>query len=411
VTGIADTVTAPFRGNALAVNLTFGLLFGTLLFFMERAFVFAFYALPAFVILLPWFLKYCLVVGQQAAYGRRAMPRLSMENLNPLEVQPLGLAAGLIGLYYALAFALGPAAATIGLALVTPAAIGALIVEERAIDALDPRVLAHYVAGLGPAYPLLALVLGAGLWACIVTLGAGLGVFATVFLLQSVLIATFHGIGRILLAREGRIAYARPETPDERAERYGDQEQRRAFDAALGEAYTLAEADKPERALEIVRDYVQGQGNDPDLYAAALDRLREWPDPTVGLAFAREYVARLQQLGDETRALEVFLEAHDREPALRPIGEDATLRLARAARKADRPDAALALVEDFEDRFPDSRYHPVALVEQARLLLTAREDPAAALRVLARLEQDHPSVMARDDVQRLHQRVRQAAAS
>ncbi|MDZ7786575.1 MAG: hypothetical protein U5K73_00020 [Halofilum sp. (in: g-proteobacteria)] len=60
------------------------------------------------VILVPWFLKYCLVMGQQAAYGRREPPNLSMENLNPLEIQPIGLAVGLIGLYQLLAHALGP---------------------------------------------------------------------------------------------------------------------------------------------------------------------------------------------------------------------------------------------------------------------------------------------------------------
>lgn len=50
---IAETLTAPFRGDALRGNLTFGLLLGTLLFSMQRAGFIALYGLPALVILVP----------------------------------------------------------------------------------------------------------------------------------------------------------------------------------------------------------------------------------------------------------------------------------------------------------------------------------------------------------------------
>ncbi len=396
-----DTLTAPFRGDALAVNITFGLLLGPLLFFMQHAGFFALYGLPALIILVPWFLKYCLVVGQAAAYGRREPPALSMKNLNPLELAPIALTLGLLIVHHLLAAVAGPAAGQIGVALIAPAAIAVLIIEERVVSVLNPLLVLAYARGLGRAYPAFALLLGGGLFLCGRSLGSGLGTFATVFLLQSILIGTFHGAGRLLLAREEQIGYTRPETPDERAARARERARRKALDATLDEAYEFAEAGKPERALETVLDHLRRAGDAPELYATVLEPMLAWPDPTVGLAVARHYVDCLLRGGDAAHATQEFLRAYDLDNAVRPIGPEATLRIARLARERGRSDAALAVLEDFDERFPESELRPLALLERARLLFEERDDAHAALHLLERLESRHPEAMSRSDVRKL----------
>lgn len=400
-----DILTTPFRGDALVVNLAFALVLGPLFFFMSHAGPVALYGIPAVIILVPWFLRYCLVVGRQAAYGHRETPPFTLENVNPLELQLIVLVIGLAVLSQALALALGPAAAVIALALVAPAAIAILVVEEYAHRALNPVVLARYVAGLGPAYPALAALLGGGLWLCVLALGSAWGAFGTVLAVQSALLATLHGIGRLLHAREFHIGYERPETPAERRARRAQEAARRALEDKLAEAYLLAEANRSERALETLLAHVREQGDDPGLYAAVLERLLAWRHPTMGPAFARHYVDRLHHLGKHARSLQVFLRVFDIEPVVRPIGADTTLRLARLAHEAKRDDVALALVADFEERFPQSRLLPAALLEHARLLFTERGEAVASAAILERLEREHPEVMDRNDVRRLRDRV------
>lgn len=405
-----DILTAPFRGDALVVNLAFALVLGPLILFVELAGVFAFYSIPGIVILVPWFLRYCLAVGRHAAHGRRETPAFTLENVNPLEIQLIGLALGLALLYQALAFALGPAAAATALALVAPAAIAVLVLDERALPALNPLVLARFVVGLGRAYPALVALFGGGLWLCALAIGSEWGTFWVVVIAQSALLATMHGTGRLLHAREDHIGYERPATPAERRGHRAEAAARRALEDALRAAYRLAEAGKPERALEALLAHVRDHGDDPHLYATMLERLRDWPDPIVASAFARQYVDRLRRLGRHAEALRVFLRAFDLDPEVRPIGEDATLHLARQAHEAKRDDAALALLADFEERFPRTRLLPVALLEHARLLFTERGDTKTAAGILGRLEREHPEIMQRDDVRSLQDRLRAAAA-
>lgn len=402
---VMDILTAPFRGDALVVNLTFALVLGPLFLFVGLAGVFAFYSIPAIVILVPWFLRYCLTVGRHAAHGRRETPAFTLENVNPLEIQLIGLALGLAVLHQALVLALGPTAAAIALALVAPAAIAILVLDERALPALNPLVLGRFVVGLGRAYPALAVLFGGGLWLCSLAIGSEWGAFWVVVIAQSALLATMHGTGRLLHAREDHIGYERPDTPAERRGRRAEDAARRALEDALGEAYRLAGAGRPERALETLLAHVRSQGEDPALYATVLERLLDWRHPTVGPAFARHYVDRLHRLGRHGEALRAFLRVFDIEPVARPIGEDTTLHLARQAHEAKRDDVALALLADFEERFPQSRLLPIALLEHARLLFTERGEADAAIEILARLELEHPNVMERDDVRRLRDRV------
>lgn len=233
---INETLSVPFRGNALAVNVTFTLLLGTLLFLMPYAGPLALFGLPAVIILVPWFLKYCLVLGRHASYGRRDPPPLSMDNLSPLEVGPIALTVGPLVLYYLVASSLGPLAAVAVLALLMPPAVAVVIVEDSVFSALNPLVLVRYALGLGLAYPVLAAVLAGSLWVCKSTVESGAGAILTVFILQSVLLATFYGAGRLILARESAIDYTRPDTPEEMEVRDRDRQAQRELENALAEA-------------------------------------------------------------------------------------------------------------------------------------------------------------------------------
>lgn len=403
---VLTSVTTPFRDSALVVNLSFAVVLGALFWVVSVAGVFGLFALPALIVLLPLFVKYCLLVGRQAAHGHIEHPDLSLSSINPFEIQPIALAAGLFVLHLVLQATLGPIAAVIGTALVAPLAIAVFVIEERAEAAFDPRVLYQYVAGLGLAYPVLAAVLALAIYLCGLVVDAGLAAFAAVFLIQSILIAAFHAMGQLLYSRADAIRYERPETADERKARILGESERRDFEKKVAHWYRLAEADKPERALEGIMAHMAARDHDLDLYAHIFDRLASWQESVLAPAFAREYVHRLFRADQHGRALEVFLRAWDINTTVRPAGELDTLRIAEQARRIARNDVALALVSDFEERFPQSRNLGLALAQEAWLLFTERHDLLNAADLLYRIEHEFPKVFARPDVRRLATRVR-----
>lgn len=403
---VLTSITTPFRDSALIVNLSFAVVLGALFWVVSVAGVFGLFALPALIVLLPLFVKYCLLVGRQAAHGHIEHPDLSLSSINPFEIQPIALAAGLFVLHLVLLAALGPIAAVIGTALVAPLAIAVFVIEERAEAAFDPRVLYQYVAGLGLAYPVLAAVLALAIYLCGLVVDAGLGAFAAVFLIQSILIAAFHAMGQLLYARADAIRYERPETADERKARILGESERRDFEKKVAHWYRLAEADKPERALEGIMAHMASRDHDLNLYAEVFDRLASWHESVLAPAFAREYVHRLFRADQHGRALDVFLRAWDINTTVRPAGELDTLRIAEQARRIARNDVALALVSDFEERFPQSRNLGLALAQEAWLLFTERHDLLNAADLLYRIEHEFPKVFARPDVRRLATRVR-----
>ncbi len=410
--GIFDTIVAPFRGNALGVNLFFAVVFGTIAFVVFHINpLLGLVAIPAIAILGPWFLQYCLLVGQQAAYARREPPALRLATLDPLPLGWITLGLGMGVVYEIVSWALAPAAGGLAVGLIGPVVVCALVAGEGPLEALNPARVADYLGGLGLAYPVLVLFLGASVWLCAATLDAGLGVYGTVFALQSVIIATFFGVGRLMLTRETAIGYSRPETPAERDARRAAQADTEALERALSESYNLAEVGRHKQALEVLLAHVRERDEDPGVYQALVARALDWRDPTVGAALARHSIARLERLGRVGDALGVFLRAHAVAPEVRPFGERSTLRLARRAAEASYGDVALDLLADFEERFPDSVYLTAALTERARLLAQHSGDFDGAAELLARIERERPQVAERRDLQRLRRIVGAAGSA
>lgn len=396
------SLTAPFRGAALVVNVTFALA-------IALAIHAGMFGLPALVILVPWFLKYTIVVGREAAWGRDELPTLSLDNLNPLELQPIVLALGM-GTVYGGAHALaGPLAGALVLALAVPACIGAVIAEDRVLAAFNPVNLLDYVRGLGSAYVVIAAALALAGALSLQVLRADLGPVPTLFLLQSILIACFHGTGRLLHARERQIGYDRPDTHAETEQRWAARANQRDLDDRLQHWYGQCEVGKHERAFEEAREYLDTHEHDLILYDHLFEHMVSWRDPTLGLALGRDFMARLLRADRPGKALEVLLHACDIDLRVRPIGERDTLRLARDAARAKRADVALALLEDFEERFPESRFVAVALVNRARLLLQQAR-PTEAATAMQRIAREHPDAMKREEVARLQSRIRRALA-
>lgn len=320
----------------------------------------------------------------------------------------------LVGVLTAFATTVGEQAGTVvgilATALIAPpaAAIGAI--EERTLAMFHPGNMLRYVVGLGGLYPLVVLgwlVAGA---VAVVAIDAAIGVIPGMFVVQSILLATCHGTGRLLHAQADAVGYDRPDTARERQDRAKAAVDTTALEDKLQQWYELVDKGQVERAYDQVKTYLRDQGEPAHLYETIVERCLTWPDPTLGLVVARDYAARLLARGRSGEALRVFLRVYDMEASVRPPGEQATLSVARLAREAGRCDVAEALLGDFEERYPETTSLPMALAMQASLLC-AQERVSDARTTMARVEQEFPHALEREPIQKLRSQIDRLASA
>lgn len=407
---VLASASVPFRDTALIVNLVCAAVIGGLLWGMGSLGLLGFVALPILIIVLPVFVQFCILIGEQTANGLSELPDLSPADLNPFESRPITLVAVLLVLHLALQTLLGPLygplTAALVVALAAPLAISMLMREDRLKAAFKPHTLSRHAAALNRYYPLLAAAVGVGVLLSSVAVQAGPGALPAVFVGQSLFIATFHATGRLLYEHEEAVGTQTTESLGERKSRILEQGERRDLEKKVAHWQKLVDGGKPGRALKGMMAELAARKHDLGLYAEFFERVTGWQEPAVATVFTRQYVQRLYAADEPERALEVFLRTFDMNPTLRPASETDTLRIAEQAREAERNDVALALVGDFEERFPESSHLGAALAQEARLLATVQRDLLNAADRLYRIEHKYPQVFARPDVNRLAQRVR-----
>jgi hypothetical protein len=354
---------APWRSLALPFQPAPLLLVATVSLLLGLALKAGVFGIPMIAILVSWFFKYCFMLLDHAAEGRPGAPVLTPEAANPVgEMRPLAYVL-LIATFYFATRALGQATDVSIASGLRLAALGVLpaIVAVHAMtgswsEALNPRTCAVTIRRLGWGYVWIVAVAAACWWLgrAIVVDAMGLSMLLRTAMLMLVWLMLFSIIGGTLHARRAELGFE-PEHSPERDQRRHDRERDRERDRFVDQIFAEFRSGNPHNAWSSIERHAR-QGTDAlGEYLWIYDRVARWPRPGARLAnqLAQELLPALLGARRNGEALRIARDRIGADAEFRPRSGSDVLKIAQLARDGgDRP-LARALLQDFEQRFPD----------------------------------------------------------
>ncbi len=131
---------------------------------------------------------------------------------------------------------------------------------------------------------------------------------------------------------------------------------------------TLIKADRLEEAAEVLRREVKKQPTSLHWWERYYRLLHHLDRDQPILAACKGFLTVLLTAGEEARAMEVIHDALNRDPGFRPAKPDQVFRLARIARRENRPKLALRIMNGFAKRHPQHPNAPMVLLFSARIV-------------------------------------------
>jgi hypothetical protein len=269
----------------------------------------------------------------------------------------------------------------VALALLLPAMVVIVVMEDSVLRAFDPRMWFGLVARIGGEY--LGLALHLALLAAAVVLGlrvlpAGLPSalaegLAHALVLYLMLVA-YHALG-VLLDRHRDALELEREAPTERPAGIGREEV-----AAGAECDRLLAAEQPAEAAAVLDRLIRGRGATAPVHARYRALLARLGDHEGLVRHARAYVAVLLHLGQEREALALYLESRRTDQTFELADPQPLSELIALAARNQQSQLAVSLYEEFARRFPRDRDLVPNGLAAARLMdRLGREDEARNL--------------------------------
>jgi hypothetical protein len=327
------------------------------------------FGVPLALILISWTFKYAFVAFDSISRGYDEPPVLSLEMMNPADEQrPLGMLL-IVGVFLGATAAakpfIGPTATSIlryGALFFLPAAIAALGITSRIIDAINPKLLIEVIRRLRIDYPILLAVIalyGVG----IALLSRTLWDIAQFALLLFGILSLFCLLGGIIYQRRhalGFDAWKAPERIEEREQAAHD----RAVAREVDDVYSHWRSGNHVEAWQELEKKLAARKHDLDAYRRYYPVIAQWPDPRLANHLARDFISRLLDVKRSTEALRILRERLAVTADFRPAKGAQLVRLVHIARASGDRATARTLLSEFERHFPNDAAQPV--VEQMR---------------------------------------------
>lgn len=269
-------------------------------------------------------------------------------------------------------------------ALLVPAMIVVLVMDDSLLSAFDPRNWLRLLGLVGVDYLVVAgqvalLAVGAALaLAALPALLPGwLGTGVAHFLVLYVMLAAYHGLGALLdRHREAIDGPDASDTPRVAAPAGASPEEVEA----LREARRLLAAQRHLEAVGVLDRLIRGRGATAAVHAQYRELLAGLGDDEALQRHARAHVATLLQLGQGREALALYLDARRRDSAFELDDPQPVSELIAYAARQHQSQLAVSLAEEFARRFPRDRDLVLNQLTAAKLMdRLGRDDEARRL--------------------------------
>ncbi|HUO82557.1 MAG TPA: hypothetical protein VM616_06835 [Gammaproteobacteria bacterium] len=347
--------------------------------------------LPLFALLVVWLAKYVFIVVENSAQGRREPPVLSREMINPFGESRHLLLLGVLAIYAGFAAWLGGMLGRDAMllflwavALLLPASIALLTVEQRLLPALDPLRMLRLAAALRWRYALLWLaVAGCVSLPALAPLLIRQPLLLVVVWIYGVLLCA-HAFGRVLYEGRDAIGLDVEIEPDRVLARLRRERWQR-IERVLDEVWRQARQGKLRAAYAALLTGLEEEVVDTQERIAVHERLLGWDDRSLALAHARDWLGELVRGGETPAAWRLCADCLSVDARFRPADADAAFALAKFALEGGDTDRALLLLEDFDTHYDGRGPIQAAALLAIRVLLDRRDDAQRAGQVIDRL--------------------------
>jgi hypothetical protein len=333
----------PLASGSLIVAAAF---FGVLLTFTSVAGLFGLWAM---FVLVPALWHYCHAVLLAAAQGRRTIPTVEIDRLNPLGGWRVSAHFIVVWLFLLMLLYVEPFgseglgaglnwAAVLATLFVFPASAAVLGITQSLEDAMNPRGVARLIRILGPAYvalvaPCVALAFVAVLAPIYIFPRLS---FPALILSNSIavwaLLATF--VAADILIRQNRTEFAIPGEMEGDAERTRRLQQR-DWRNTLDLAYASIRSGLVAEGYDALRRLSAEHGDSAEIQYWLFENMLEWEDRTHALQVGARLLERRVAAGDLYGALELFTRCRRLAPGFTVAPDDASA-LAAFARSLGR---------------------------------------------------------------------------
>ena len=291
-----------FSANAIITNLVFSFFISFFIWGAGIAGAFGMFALPALIILIPWFIQYCFDTGTAAVNGASEPP---VHKYQSVLLHPFLLTIICYGLYIGVTALAGKSWATLFLGLLVPAMICSFLVEEEILRAINPLNWLRYIIELKLNYVLLSLILIIAAF-LLNLIPSNLWLWPKLFIYQTILVATCFTIGHLLHQQRIELNIMTSETEDEREIRVTSEQDTIALDNHTDRWFRLSEVHEYQKALKEILDYL-AQSTDPLEYAIRImDELLVWNNPALSAKVVPHYIKLLIEHNKPAKAFGVY---------------------------------------------------------------------------------------------------------
>src|SRR5262249_51036932 len=149
----------------------------------------------------------------------------------------------------------------------------------------------------------------------------------------------------------------------------------------------------------------EGDGDELRKAARTYEIALPLADKTKTLDAGRRYLGLLMKARETGKALEVFRQRVAFDANFRPERAEDVLPIAKAARAAGDPQAAVACLRGFDKIFPGDSAIPEVYVFSARLMAEDLANPAMARKILEHVMQKYPGHYVAQEAKKLLQRL------
>ena len=346
----------PLRGQTLVWLLVMSL--ASLLFHLVGSFI----GLLGMLLGALWWLMAFKLASEAltgAASGREGDANYENFSTDGVAVRQVFLGLALVAIGALLNIFAGPTgllAFAVALALLLPAMVILVVMEDSLVRAFDPRGWYELLRRIGGDYLVVALKLTAmaavvflALAFVLVPMPPWIATTVLHFFIMYSLLAGYHALGE-LLHRHREALEIDERTPTERPQFAAPDE-----DVAMLECERLVMANKPAEGAAVLDRLIRGRGASPALHARYRELLTGLGDHQGLLRHAHGYVAVLLGLGKEREALALYLASRAMYGEFELEEPQKVSDLIAIAARNQQSQLAVALAEEFARRFPRDR--------------------------------------------------------
>jgi len=281
----------------------------------------------------------------------------------------------------------------VALAVMLPAAIMLIVREDSVWRVLDPRMWRELLGRIGADYLSICAQLGALAIAVVLlirvaahSLPEGPAEALAHGLFLYVLLVAYHGLGALLHRHREALELPEAPKPSRRLLAATPEEI-----AATAEAQRLLAEDQPAEAAAVLGRLIRGRGATAPVHTQYRALLARLGDEAGLLRHALDYVAVLLHLGQPREALALYMDSKQRDPGFQLADPQPLSDLIAIAARNQQSKLAVALYEEFAQRFPRDRDLVMNGLAAARLMdrLDRDEDARRLLADLIRRFPEH----------------------